>query len=59
MTATIIASADGTGLNTTSGTLAAGGTQDIYVGGTLTVATAQAPGVYEATNAIEITVAYN
>ncbi|MCW3110720.1 MAG: hypothetical protein JWQ09_5226 [Segetibacter sp.] len=58
MSATIIASADGTNASTATGTLASG-TQDIYVGGTLTVANAQAAGVYTAANAIEITVAYN
>ena len=58
MSATLVASAGGTNAATATGTLASG-TQDIYVGGTLTVANAQPSGVYTAANAIEITVAYN
>ncbi|UOD28634.1 DUF4402 domain-containing protein [Massilia violaceinigra] len=49
--------ADGTSGEATSGTLSAGGTQSLYVGGTLTVAANQVPGVY-AGNVIA-TVEYN
>ena len=58
MSATIVASAGGTNAATATGTLSSG-TQDIFVGGTLTVASAQTAGVYTAASAIEITVAYN
>jgi len=53
---------DLTGANATAGTAAAGtldgaGTQSLYVGGTLTVGAAQAPGVY--TGTVIATVEYN
>ena len=53
---------DPTGANVTTGTVAAGtlsagGTQSIYVGGTLTVGAAQPAGVY--TGAVTVTVEYN
>lgn len=53
---------DLTGANVTTGTVAAGtlsagGTQSIYVGGTLTVGAAQPAGVY--TGAVTVTVEYN
>ena len=52
---------DLTAANTTSGTVATGtltgGAQSIYVGGTLTVASAQAPGTY--TGNVVATVEYN
>lgn len=41
----------------TSGVLSAGGTQSLYVGGTLAVAASQAPGVY--TGTVVATVEYN
>lgn len=58
MTVSLLVSADGTNSETTEGTLTSG-SQDIYVGGTLTVANAQAAGQYTAADAIEIMVAYN
>jgi spore coat protein U-like protein len=52
---------DLTGTNSTSGTVSsgtlAGGAQSIYVGGTLTVASGQAPGTY--TGTVAATVEYN
>ncbi|HEX8614321.1 MAG TPA: DUF4402 domain-containing protein [Telluria sp.] len=49
--------ANATSGDATSGTLSAGGTQSLYVGGTLTVAANQAPGVYAGD--VVATVEYN
>lgn len=49
--------ADATSGEATSGTLSAGGTQSLYVGGTLTVAANQVPGVYAGN--VVATVEYN
>lgn len=49
--------ADVTSGNVSAGTLSAGGTQTIFVGGTLTVAANQVPGVY--TGTVDVTVEYN
>lgn len=49
--------ADVTTGNVANGTLTVGGTQSIYVGGMLSVAAAQAAGVY--TGDVTVTVEYN
>jgi hypothetical protein len=63
MNAVLVVSADGTNLETTTGKLGgstgANGTQDIYVGGTLTVGATQASGTYTVANGITVTVDYN
>jgi hypothetical protein len=62
MSASLKVSAGGTDAETTSGRLSGttgtSGTQEIFIGGTLTVAAAQAAGTYTSGN-ITITVAYN
>lgn len=52
-----LTAANATTGNVTSGTLSAGGTQSIYIGGTLTVGATQAAGAY--TGNISVTVEYN
>lgn len=49
--------ADSVAGTATAGKLSAGGVQSIYVGGTLTVAANQVPGVY--TGTVDVTVEYN
>lgn len=61
-TMTLTKTSDLTGANVTAGvvsagTLTAGGTQTIFVGGTLTVAANQVPGAY--TGTVDVTVEYN
>lgn len=62
MSAALIVSAGGTGAETATGriggTTGTNGTQEIFIGGTLTVGNAQAAGTYVSGN-ITITVAYN
>lgn len=52
-----LSGADVTTGNVTAGTLSAGGSQTIFVGGTLAVAANQVPGVY--TGTVAVTVEYN
>ncbi|NHZ87552.1 DUF4402 domain-containing protein [Massilia sp. CCM 8733] len=52
-----LTAADATSGEATAGTLSAGGTQSLYVGGTLTVAANQVPGIYAGN--VVATVEYN
>lgn len=59
----VVSTAAGSGVETAAGTISGAtgtnGTQDIYVGGTLTVGASQAAGLYTITNGITLTVNYN
>lgn len=63
MLAALVVSAGGTNAETTTGLLGgtsgSSGTQDIYVGGTLTVSATQTSGSYQVANGITISVDYN
>lgn len=57
VTCSDLTGANATSGNVSSGTLSAGGSQSLFVGGTLSVAAAQVPGLYSGN--IAVTVEYN